>query len=143
MQAKLSAELFSEIVTSLKSDSRTSRSKEHRTEGRVGLRSNLDLILCAYGDTGEQRATVWVRDVSIKGMGFVCSTRIAEGVNFIAQFTRESQPPVSILYEVRYCGRIAHGLFGVGARLERVMADASGATVSVGRDIRSAKLGLA
>ena len=143
MLAKLSAELFNEIVANLKSDTATSRIHEKRAEGRVGLRSKLDLILFAFADTGEERATVWVRDVSIKGLGIVCSIRMAEGLEFIAQFTRDDQSPVSVLYKVHYCRRIARGLFSVGAKFERVMADTSGERFSICKGARPAKIGIA
>ncbi|MGA2501494.1 MAG: hypothetical protein ABSH20_27450 [Tepidisphaeraceae bacterium] len=134
MQAKLTAELFREIVASLRSDTTATRIHENRREGRVGLRVNLDLIVCACDDAGEERVTVWVRDISIRGVGFVCSTRMAEGLEFIAQFAREIQPAVSILYKVQYCRRITHDLFSVGAKFQRVVAD------EVGREQDSSRI---
>ena len=132
MPAKLTAEMLNDIVSNLKSDS-VGRAQEKRSQGRVGLRGILDVIPCTFVKGSNKPLTVWVRDISVNGIGLLASKRLDEGVEFIARFVREGRPPLCILYKVKYCRRVASDLVSVGASFDRVMPDANGEVAIIGR----------
>jgi hypothetical protein len=80
---------------------------------------------------------VWVRDISVNGIGLMSSTRFDEGMEFIVRFVREGRPPLCILYRVRYCRRLSSDLSSIGASFERVMPDPNGEVATIGRPKRS------
>jgi hypothetical protein len=131
---KLSAELFSEIVTSLRSDGGSkTRGHEKRTEGRVGLRCALEIAPCSFSAKGSKSVETCVHDISQKGLGLVSSTKLVENSEFVARFTRDGDSVVPVLYRVRYCRRLSTELFAVGAIFQRVLPDASGEIVPLGK----------
>ncbi|MDP9173474.1 MAG: hypothetical protein M3O30_06365 [Planctomycetota bacterium] len=132
MSMNLSADLFNEIVASLRSDGPDSRAQEKRTQGRVGLRCTMDLVPFPTPE-GTRPTTVWLRDISINGIGFVSSARVSDRSELIARLPRPNQTPLSILYKVRYCRRLSSDLFSVGASFEHVMPDASGEVATIGK----------
>jgi hypothetical protein len=140
MQARLTAHMLDDIVSNLKSDS-ASRSQDKRTQGRVGLRGTLDVIPCSFSKESNKPMTVWVRDISVNGIGLLVSSRLDEGVEFIARFVRDGRPPLCILYKVRYCRRVSSDLMSVGASFDRVMPDANGEVATIGKPKRGLRAG--
>lgn len=136
MHAKLTAEMLTDIVSNLKSDSAGSRGQEKRGQGRVGLRGTLDVIPRSFKNVGNKPLTVWVRDISVNGIGLMSSTVFDAGAEFIARFVREGRPPLCILYKVRYCRRVSSDLNSVGASFDRVMPDANGEVAVIGKPKR-------
>jgi hypothetical protein len=136
MQSKLTAEMFNDIVSNLKSDSAAARGQEKRTQGRVGLRGMLEVIPCSFSRESNKPVNVWVRDVSVNGIGLLASLRFDEGAEFIARFTRYNRPPLCVLYKVRYCRRVSSDLNSIGASYERVMPDANGEVAVIGKPKR-------
>jgi hypothetical protein len=136
MQAKLTAEMLTDIVSNLKSDSAGSRGQEKRGQGRVGLRGTLDVIPCSFKRGGNKPLSVWVRDISVNGIGLMSSTAFDAGAEFIARFVRRGGPPLCILYKVRYCRRVSDDLNNVGASFDRVMPDANGEIAVIGKPKR-------
>ena len=114
---RLSAELFQQIVASLRSD-RSLRNHEKRTRPRVGLRSSLEVIPCGRGG---KRFVVTVRDLSADGIGLVSNVVMQVGQEFVAHYERQDREPLRVQYTVAYCKTISSGLYSVGARLVRVL----------------------
>jgi hypothetical protein len=129
----LSVELFNEIVSNLKSDGTCSQRNERRSEARVGLRSTLGVVPCTFSAKKSKPLIVHVHDLSAGGIGLVLSFRMEEGTEFVARLSRENHPVVPVLYRVIYCRRISAELSGIGARFERILPDADGEVVPLGR----------
>jgi len=139
MSMKLSADLFNEIVSTLKSDGSGTSNHDKRTECRVGLRCTLDIVPISSGAAGAKPMSISVRDISANGIGLLSSNRVEEDIVFVARFSRDGKTPVPVLYKVKYCRRISKDLFSVGAIFDRVMADSSGEVVSMGKSRKPAQ----
>jgi hypothetical protein len=139
MAMKLSAELFSEIISSLKSDGVNSRGHEKRAQARVGLRCALEIVPCAFSSKNAKPNAVCVHDLSQNGIGLVSTIKLAENSEFVAKFYRDGAPSVPVLYKVRHCRRLSPELFSIGAIFERVLPDESGEVVTLGRKKPSRK----
>jgi hypothetical protein len=129
MSMKLSAELFNQIVSNLRSDPTSTRGQDKRAEGRVGLRCTIEIITripYSFASPNTKAISVSVNNISVCGIGLVTSMRMEDGSEFVARFARDGGPPVPILYKVQYSRRVADGVFSVGAVLERVLPDAAG-----------------
>ncbi len=137
MHAKLTADMLNDIVSNLKSDNGGARGQDKRTQGRVGLRGALDVVPCTFSKVSNKPISVWVRDISVSGIGLLASSRFEEGLEFIARFVREGRPPLCILYKVRYCRRVSSDLMSVGASFDRVMPDANGEVAVIGKQKRA------
>jgi hypothetical protein len=122
---KLSAEMFKQIIASLKSDRSSSRGHEKRSEGRVGLRCSADVIPSLFGDKGARAITVWVRDISVNGIGLVASTLLERNAEFVLPFIHDGHNPLSVRYKVRYVKKISRDLYSIGASFERFEDDAA------------------
>jgi hypothetical protein len=115
MSLKLTAQLYKQILASLKSDS-PERNSEKRTQGRVGLRCTLEIIPLKGG----KPITVWVRDISEQGIGLVSPAVVGEGTIFIARLPREKGEPLIVSYKVCYCRHLSSELYSLGCRLEAI-----------------------
>ncbi len=138
MSLKLTAQLYKQILASLRSDF-PSRGSEKRGQGRVGLRCSLDIVPCSFSENGAKPITVWVRDISMKGIGLVTSMPIAEGTLFIARLPRNPDEPLSVTYKVVYCRRLSSDLYSVGSVLETVKDEKSAPDKSGGDKAGAAK----
>jgi hypothetical protein len=128
MAMRLSADMFNEIVASLKSDRSSTRAHEKRNEGRVGLRCSIDIITYipySFGAASTKAINVSVTNISVTGIGLVTGAKMEEGSEFVARFARDGAAPTSILYKVRYSRRLANDVFNTGAVLERILPEAS------------------
>ena len=119
MSVQLTAQLYKEILASLRSDS-PSRMTDKRSQGRVGLRCSLEIIPDHSSHLPAKPFVVWVRDISTKGIGLVTSTPMPENSLFVAHFARNPQEPLSVTYKVVYCRRLSSDLYSVGATMEQV-----------------------
>src|SRR5690242_11149426 len=74
----LTAELFDQIVNSLKSDIGR-RTNEKRTKPRVGVRGRVQILPINADGTVAQKFDVWVRDVSASGIGILHNSPLSTG----------------------------------------------------------------
>jgi hypothetical protein len=139
MSMKLSAEMFNQIVSSLRSDGTCGRGTEKRTQARVGLRCTLEISPCTFLAKQSKPLSIHVHDISMGGIGLVSTTRLAEDSEFVAKLTRDDRSSVPVLYRVRYCRRISNELFAIGATLERVLPDADGEVLVLGKSAKATK----
>ena len=86
---------------------------------RVGLRTKMDIVPAKSADIGDKLITVWLRDISAGGLGFVTSQYLQNGMEFTAIFNRERNQILEIQYLVTHCIAISKGLFSIGAALKR------------------------
>ena len=121
---RLTAEIFEQIVSSLRSDS-TGRVHEKRHRPRVGLRNSLEIYPCPTGAKLTAPTVVWVRDVSADGLGLVSSNALPIDLHFVAEFDRWERPRLRVQYKVAYCKLLSRGLYSVGAQLIKVLPERS------------------
>ena len=72
---RLTAQQFTEIISSLKSDKQDRR----RTSPRVGMRLQVPIIPCLDDAKQIKEQVVWLKDLSVSGMCFVHSKGLAVG----------------------------------------------------------------
>jgi hypothetical protein len=109
----VSAETFTAIVNSLRSDQRSV--DERRGKPRVGL-SGKALVQEKDG----QLTAVVVRDLSQSGMGMVRHQPLEIGSQFTLCFANKGSDPVKgILCEVVRCQRVTEALYTVGVKFIR------------------------
>lgn len=118
----LTAEVFKDVVSTLRSDDSSTRLLDKRTSPRVGLRTKLAIITGPTGAFEAPPVEVWLRDLSAGGMGIVHSQEMERGTPFVAQLPRRQGPALRVLYEVAHCKRLAKDLYSIGAKLVRIMS---------------------
>lgn len=119
--SSLPAEQFREIIRSLRSDGQGRRSLEKRTGPRVGLRARLSIRLHRGGVLNKNSTLVWLRDLSVEGIGLVHTQPLEDGDEFIAEFPLRNQQNLNVLYRAVHCKMLSKNLFCVGARLVRML----------------------
>jgi hypothetical protein len=126
-----SAERFQEILDSLNADaSRPNRQPERRTEPRVGMRTQVAIsVVQGQGKVTQKR--VWLRDVSVSGIGFTMGEAMAHGSHLLVHFPSRRQP-ITVLYQVMRTEPMGEHSFIVGCKLVKYVAggpkpDAAGA----------------
>jgi hypothetical protein len=120
---RLTAQQFTEIISSLRSDEAGGR----RTSPRVGMRLQVPIIPCLDDAKLVKEQVVWLKDLSVTGMCFVHGKGMPVGSFFVARFARERDEPLAVLLEVVRCKRLGPTSHEVGARIDRVI---SGDTMS-------------
>lgn len=113
---QLTADLYREILRSLRSDNRSSRNLEKRTAPRVGLRSKLTII----PSNGSAPASTCVRDISANGIGLVHPESLPIGSQFTAMFAGRANDALAVVYIVANCKEISKTLYSIGATVVRI-----------------------
>jgi hypothetical protein len=116
----LTADKFEQIVASLKSYGTTSRSAEKRAAPRVGLRMQIAIVPHTPGEPAKQQF-VWLRDISVGGMGFLNSRPMTVGTFLLVCLPKGQKDTLTILYRVVRCVPISDKQFVIGVKLERVI----------------------
>ena len=115
----LSAEQFSQILSTLRSDAIFGRDSEHRTAPRVGLRMKAT-ITCRTASGSNVRRNVSIRDISIRGIGLVASVPMEPAGYFVIVFRGHAES-ISVLYRVVRCSVTTDKQYLVGARFDRYL----------------------
>jgi hypothetical protein len=118
----LTAEVFKDVISALRSDESSTRLLDKRGSPRVGLRTKLQIVTGPVGPFENPPVEVWLRDLSAGGMGIVYSHELEPGTTFVAHLPRRQGPPLRVLYEVAHCKRLSKDLFSIGAKLTRILA---------------------
>ncbi len=122
----LSAEQFSAILDTLRSDAKCGRDCEQRVDPRVGLR--VKATVTCLQDTGKAvHRPVWIRDISVGGLGLVASQRIEKGGHFVIVF-EGGNDKITVVYRVARCEEAAKNQYIIGARFDRCVKANSNAT---------------
>lgn len=118
----LTADRYEQIISTLRSDDPSVRGSEKRLSPRVGLRMQIVLLPKSQGPrTIANRLTVWLRNLSAAGIGFIHPKPIAKGSRLIACLPRDREDFLTILYQVIHCTRVVDGQYHIGARLEQIL----------------------
>jgi hypothetical protein len=115
---RLSAEQFTDIISSLKSDTAGGR----RNSPRVGMRLQVPIIPCLDNAAHVKEQVVWLKDLSVTGMCFVHGTGMPVGSFFVARFAREKDEPLAVLLEVVRCKKLGANSYEVGSKIDRVIS---------------------
>ena len=114
---RLTAEMFDQIVGSLKSDSHGGKDK--RREPRVGMAGEADLV--TVGENGKRTAgKVRIRDVSATGIGLTFTHPLQKEQRFVIQLESTKGGHVWLVCLAAYCKR-GMGSYTIGARIKQVM----------------------
>ena len=113
---QLTADLYREILRSLRSDHRSSRNLEKRSSPRVGLRSRVTI----FPPNGGGPVVAWVRDLSANGIGLVYTQAMPIGAQFTAMFAGRVHDSLAIVYGVANCKELSKSLYSIGASVVRV-----------------------
>jgi hypothetical protein len=114
---RLSAEQFTDIISSLKSDTAGGR----RNSPRVGMRLQVPIIPCLDHASQVKEQIVWLKDLSVTGMCFVHGRGMPIGSFFVARFAREKDEPLAVLLEVVRCKKLGPTSYEVGSKIDRVI----------------------
>jgi hypothetical protein len=142
----LTAHLFQQILTSLRSDTGR-RFNEQRMGPRVGVRGKIKILRGAAAaaapaaEPAQPPFEVWVRDVSISGIGLLSSEAMTAGTHFRAHFPKVDDLPLTLVYTVVHCKSVSKGLYVIGARLADIpqpQAPRPSGTFSIIRPSKSA-----
>ena len=117
---ELTAETYRNILKSLRSDARSSKTMEKRVAPRVGLRSKITIV----ADGGPSVVT-WCRDLSTKGIGLVHSIPLKIGSQFVAMLPTQGKEPLPVVYTVANCRELSKSLYSIGASLDRIIETAA------------------
>jgi hypothetical protein len=117
----LTAEVFKDVVSALRSDDNSTRVLDKRTSPRVGLRTKLAIITGPTGAFEAAPIEVWLRDLSAGGIGIVYAKEMERGTSFVAHLPRRQGNALRVLYEVAHCKRLAKDLYSIGAKLSRIL----------------------
>ncbi len=118
---RLSAEMFEEIVGSLRSDGRSSAEK--RSEPRVGLSAEV-LMISARDRVRRGGIRMRVRDISHSGVGLYHSKRLGKEQRFIVELPTIRDQPIWLVCVTAYCRRTEKDRYLIGARIKRVLNSA-------------------
>jgi hypothetical protein len=118
----LSAEMYQQIVKTLKSDTRSVQ--DRRKSPRVGLRAKINIIPLNSRRLPMEAQCVWVRDVSAGGFGLVVRQKLQLGQLFIVRMERRGEEPLSLLCDVVR----SHGQDHIGTRILRPLAHVQSAS---------------
>src|SRR5689334_4746549 len=100
----------SEMLRAIRCDRKVS---DRRRAPRVGLRAKVDMV------TSPERpatAQVWIRNISLSGVGLLHSRKLAVGDTIVLRFPTADRKLVSVPCEVIHCQSIPNQFYRVGAR---------------------------
>ena len=122
----LTAEIFKQLVQNLTSD-QGRKSKDLRTRPRVGVHGRIDVRPIVGGKFSARPLSVWVKDLSIDGIGILHSKALAKETRFVAYFPRTEGEAMALTYVVAYTKRVSKDLYVVGGKLSSIGAEKSAA----------------
>ena len=119
---ELSAELFSEIAGSRAVASSRQSTNDKRKYERVPLAARATVSTLSRGLDGMEEVVI-VRDISVGGVGLLCSEAMEAGQEFVIQFSGQHGLAARILCKVARCepGGFGGSQFIVGATFELVI----------------------
>jgi len=101
---------FHGIMSSLRSD--VQKTDEKRRSPRVGVGVRGTILV----HSTRRILSVFVRDLSLGGIGITCDQPVESGDHFSLRLTKADGKPAHILYEVRHCRMAIDGIYDIGAK---------------------------
>ncbi|QOV87578.1 PilZ domain-containing protein [Humisphaera borealis] len=115
---QLSLKLYEQLNSLLCAEAVTGR--QQRSEPRVGVRMRQQIVPNIVGDAGTRPIDVWIRDISLTGLGFSANQPLGQGTQFLIRLTSSSGSKVAIRYSIAHCVCVAPGVYVAGAKVDRV-----------------------
>lgn len=118
---RLSYDLFRQIITSLKADSRQVR--DNRGEPRVGISCDATVVSGRSTNPAPgalKTARIQIRDLSCTGVGLLMNSNMAKGQKFIIELPSD-KGPCWLLCSSVHCHQLDDKVFRVGANHTRVL----------------------
>ena len=128
---QLSADVYLQLVESLKTEPR--RGREQRCAARVGVGGLLKVQLIS-GSNLKPAIKVRLRDLSVDGIGLTTSNRLAAGARFLLALPRTGGGDLVMICEVRHCKKVADNVYNVGGKF--VSDNAGDDRFGVGKDAK-------
>lgn len=116
----LTAELYEQVLQAIRPSRR--RTNDARRLARVGVAFRLE-IRRADPSESAPKLIVQMRDLSPTGFGFVSREPLGLGERIVAALPRASLERLLIVANVKFCKRIDHQIYHVGAQF---VADSDG-----------------
>jgi len=113
---ELTAEIFQQIVSGLRSDERNSAKHGNRKEGRVGVRYWVDLAPPVGSGVRLNATKVMVRDLSPSGIGFACRDKLNVGLDMVCCLPNLAGSITEVPLRIQHCTQVAKNLYIIGAR---------------------------
>ena len=116
---QFTADLYVQIVESLRSGGAAGGSRDQRKKPRVGVNARTSILIPSK--TGAKPIPVTVRDLSAEGAGLLLAEPVlASGEEFILVLAQgERQSKRLIVYQARRVTRLSQALYQVGAQMIR------------------------
>ena len=119
---ELTAETLLEVLRDLRSDAQTGQMRRRRLP-RVGVRLSLVILPCGKSAASVEAAkagpaTVHLRNISRRGLGFTYGKPFAVNQDFIISLPRQTGGNVHLLGRVERCRRLDGGMaYDIGAAI--------------------------
>jgi hypothetical protein len=104
---------YAAVLGSLVSDK--GKSQERRRDPRVGVRLKLRLIVLPASQPQPDPNDLWLRDISVGGLGLACRRPLDLNANFLLVLGRGPQPPALLAFRVTNSRQVSPDLYSVGA----------------------------
>jgi hypothetical protein len=114
---KLTSSQFLRIIETLRSDPLHGR----RKMPRVGLRCKATMVPCVENGPVE-RHEVWVRDISVEGIGFIYHDTLPLQSFVVFQFSAKDDTGLSVLCQIIRSHRVASKSVEIGAKIDHVLS---------------------
>ena len=128
---QLSAEIFEQIVASLREQDEAADS-EKRRKPRVGLKAaRVNIVPLNSEGQPESPVSVHVRDISSEGICISDHEAMRKGKRFIVRLPRTGvSEPVMLICTVKHCRMISDDKFDIGAEFETICKSTHAAQVT-------------
>jgi hypothetical protein len=100
----------SEMLRAIRCDRKVS---DRRRAPRIGLRAKVDMITSPQQP---ETAQVWVRNISLSGVGLLHSRKLGIGDTIVLRFPTADRKLLSVPCEVIHCQSIPNQFYRIGAK---------------------------
>lgn len=111
----LSAELFAQVLATLKSDDAKDRNR--RRAPRVGLRARVMVLPMLTSDECSKPLAAWLRDLSRDGIGLLIDQPLNAGIKVRIVLPRQFGEVIRVEYLIMHCREVTRGRYAIGARM--------------------------
>ncbi len=111
---QLSATEFSDVLKTVDPLQKQEPGHNMRRAARVTIRARISIAAC--NDTQREAPTiVSVRDLSVRGIGFLHDKLLPVGQQLIVYLNRKNEEPLAVLCGVVHCRTLEENLHSIGA----------------------------
>lgn len=116
MSMQLTSEQLTEIVQTICTQDSSIRTSERRRQVRIGLRYKISIRKLLDASGVSTRKTVFLRDVSVGGVGLCASFRLNEGEGMVIELPRKDGSCHELICMVTHVKSMPGGVFHIGGR---------------------------